>query len=177
MPSGRRSSEAGPRSERQGQRAEERGHRRHQDRPEAEKAGTVDGLGGGDLPCTRSASSAKSMITVVFFCTIPMRRMIPMIAITVSSVRVISRARSAPTPAEGSVERIVKRVNEALVEDAQHHVHRRERRQDQEELVRQRRAERQRGALEVRLKAWRQAEGLLLRIDRVDGFPERDARG
>ena len=44
---------------------------------------------------------------MAFFFTIPINRMIPIRAITLKSVLVIIRASSAPTPADGSVDRIV----------------------------------------------------------------------
>ena len=43
-----------------------------------------------------------------FFLTMPINRMMPMKAITVIGVLVSSRAISAPRPADGSVEMIVK---------------------------------------------------------------------
>ena len=55
----------------------------------------------------RSASSAKSIIMIAFFLTMPISRMMPISAITLKSVRQSSSASSAPTPADGSVERIV----------------------------------------------------------------------
>ena len=58
-------------------------------------------------PSERWASSAKSIIMIAFFITMPMTRMMPMRAMTLRSSRAAKRARSAPTPAEGSVERIV----------------------------------------------------------------------
>ena len=59
------------------------------------------------LPSLRSASRAKSTIMMPFFFTMPMSRMMPMIA-TMSRSRWNSRsASSAPTPADGRVERIV----------------------------------------------------------------------
>src|SRR5881409_521377 len=61
----------------------------------------------GGLPSLRSASSAKSIIMMAFFLTMPISRMMPISAITLNSVWQIRRARMAPTPAEGSVERIV----------------------------------------------------------------------
>ncbi len=61
----------------------------------------------GALPPLRSASSAKSIIMMAFFSTMPISRMMPMSAMTLKSVRQSIRARSAPTPAEGRVERIV----------------------------------------------------------------------
>ena len=44
---------------------------------------------------------------MAFFFTMPMSKMIPISATTVRSLRVRINARIAPTPAEGSVERIV----------------------------------------------------------------------
>jgi len=59
------------------------------------------------LPSSRSACKAKSIIMMAFFCTMPISRMMPISAITLKSTRVINRASSAPTPAEGSVEMMV----------------------------------------------------------------------
>ena len=61
----------------------------------------------GGRPRRRSASSAKSTIMMPFFLTMPISRMMPMKAITVSSVPEICSASSAPSPAEGSVEMMV----------------------------------------------------------------------
>ena len=44
---------------------------------------------------------------IAFFLTMPISRMMPISAMTLKSVRQISSASSAPTPADGSVERIV----------------------------------------------------------------------
>ena len=55
----------------------------------------------------RSLSRATSIIMMAFFFTMPISKTTPMRAITVRSVRVTSRARIAPIPAEGRVERIV----------------------------------------------------------------------
>ena len=62
----------------------------------------------GDFPSSRSATRAKSIIMMAFFFTMPMSRMMPIIAMTLRSVWMRSSARMAPTPAEGSVERIVR---------------------------------------------------------------------
>ena len=59
------------------------------------------------LPSLRSAAKAKSIIRIAFFLTMPISKMIPISAITLRSVWVISKARTAPTPADGNVERIV----------------------------------------------------------------------
>ena len=107
MPSGRRSSRAGAEAERERQRAEQRGQRGHHDRAEAQQAGLVDRLL-GSRPSSRSASSAKSIIMIAFFFTMPMSRMMPMSAMMLKlGARTASSASSAPTPADGSVERIV----------------------------------------------------------------------
>ena len=50
---------------------------------------------------------AKSIIIMAFFFTIPISKMMPISAITLKSVRQINNANKAPTPADGSVERIV----------------------------------------------------------------------
>ena len=44
---------------------------------------------------------------IPFFFTMPISKMMPISATTLSSWPQISRARIAPTPADGSVERIV----------------------------------------------------------------------
>ncbi len=44
---------------------------------------------------------------IAFFFTMPMSKMIPISAMTLKSVPVINNARSAPTPAEGSVDKMV----------------------------------------------------------------------
>ena len=54
-------------------------------------------------PRERSASSAKSMIMMAFFLTMPISRNSPMSAMIDSSMRNSSSASTAPTPAEGSV--------------------------------------------------------------------------
>ena len=59
------------------------------------------------LPCVRSAARAKSIIKMAFFLTMPISRMIPIIAMMVSSGWVSSNANSAPTPADGNVVKIV----------------------------------------------------------------------
>ncbi len=61
----------------------------------------------GERARARSASSAKSIIMMAFFLTIPMRRMIPISEIRVNGMPAAQVAASAPTPAEGKVERMV----------------------------------------------------------------------
>src|SRR5260370_36428 len=58
----------------------------------------------GGFPSLRSASRAKSTIMMPFFFTMPMRRMMPMTAMTLSAMRQTLRERPGPRPAEGGVE-------------------------------------------------------------------------
>ena len=58
-------------------------------------------------PWLRSRSSATSITMIAFFFTIPINKIIPIIAMTERSIPQIRSASSAPTPADGRVERIV----------------------------------------------------------------------
>ena len=51
---------------------------------------------------------AKSIIMMAFFLTMPMRRMMPMMEMTLRSIWKSMRASMAPTEAEGSVEMMVR---------------------------------------------------------------------
>ena len=59
------------------------------------------------FPSVRSACNAKSIIKIAFFLTIPIKRMMPMSAMTLRSVRKSISARTAPTPADGRVDKMV----------------------------------------------------------------------
>jgi hypothetical protein len=61
----------------------------------------------GSLPSSRSASMAKSIIMIAFFFTMPISRMMPMMPITPRPWPLIISASSAPTPADGKVDRMV----------------------------------------------------------------------
>ena len=61
----------------------------------------------GDSRWVRSASSAKSTSMMPFFLTMPISRMMPMKAITDSSMPAMRNAISAPRPADGNVEMMV----------------------------------------------------------------------
>ena len=61
----------------------------------------------GDRPCPRSASSAKSIIMIAFFFTMPISSTMPISATTERSCLHSISASSAPTPAEGNVDKIV----------------------------------------------------------------------
>ena len=58
-------------------------------------------------PVRRSVSSAKSIIMIAFFWTMPISMMIPISAMTENSVLNSISAASAPTPADGSVDSMV----------------------------------------------------------------------
>ena len=62
----------------------------------------------GEAPSLRSMSSAKSIIMIAFFLTMPMRRTIPISATTERSRWKTIKASSAPTPADGRVVSTVK---------------------------------------------------------------------
>ena len=104
----------------------------HQDRPEAQQAGVADGVAGVSA-CLRCAR-ATSIIMMAFFLTMPMSRITPIIAIRLNSVRRASSASSAPTPAEGSVDRMVMDGSGSR-RDAQHDVDGDQRGEDQQRLV------------------------------------------
>ena len=82
-------------------------------------------------------------------------------------------ASSAPTPAEGSVERMVMRMDEALVEHAQHDVDGDQRGQNEQRLVGERILERRRRALEVGLQAGREVQALRHLVNVADGRAQR----
>ncbi len=61
----------------------------------------------GDLPSFRSASSAKSIIMMAFFLTIPISKTMPTNEYRLRSCLKISSVSNAPKPAAGRPERIV----------------------------------------------------------------------
>ena len=65
----------------------------------------IDSL--GERCSSRSAASAKSTIMIPFFFTMPIKRMMPIRPIRLKSKPNAIRIASAPTPAEGKVERMV----------------------------------------------------------------------
>ncbi len=77
----------------------------------------------GVLP-ERSASTAKSIIMMAFFFTMPIKRMIPISAMTLNSVWNANNARSAPTPADGKRRENRDRMNIAFIKHAQHDIDR-----------------------------------------------------
>ena len=61
----------------------------------------------GSRPSLRSASSAKSIIMIAFFLTMPIRSTMPISAMIDRSCPNSISASNAPTPADGSVDRMV----------------------------------------------------------------------
>ena len=123
--------------------------RGHHDRPEAQQAGLVDRLARATGPASRSASSAKSIIMIAFFFTMPMSRMMPMSAMTLNSVPAQHQREERADAGRRQRRQDRDRVDVALVEHAEHDVDGDQRRQDQERLAGQRLAEGLRRALEV----------------------------
>ena len=62
----------------------------------------------GSFPSSRCRCSATSIIMMAFFLTMPINRMMPIIAITEKGVANSSSASVAPIPADGSVDRMVR---------------------------------------------------------------------
>ena len=85
----------------------------------------------GDLPSLRSAASAKSIIMIAFFFTMPISRMMPINAMTLSSV-VEEQQREQRAHARRRQRRKNRdRMDKALVQNPEHDVNRHQRRQDQ----------------------------------------------
>ena len=68
---------------------------------------------------------------IAFFFTMPISRIMPIIAMTLRSTLKSSSATIAPTPAEGSVDRIVSGWIKLSYKNAEHDIHRHQRQQDQ----------------------------------------------
>ena len=134
MPSGRRSSDPVPGPERQRDAAEQRGHGGHHDGTEAQQARLVDRFV-RRLALSRSASSAKSIIMMAFFFTMPISRMMPISEITLKSLPRDQQRQDRAHAGGGQRGENRDRVDVALVQHAQHDVHRHQRGQDQHRLV------------------------------------------
>ena len=130
----------------------------------------------GAMPSLRSASSAKSIIMIAFFLTMPISRMMPMIAMIDEVVAGEHQRQQRADAGRGQRRQDRDRVDEALVEHAQHDVHRDDRGEDQQQLVGERRLEGERRALEVDLHAGRHADFRLHGLDRLHRVAERRAR-
>ena len=61
----------------------------------------------GSTASRRDVSIARSIMMIAFFFTMPISRITPINAMIVNSVLNACNANTAPTPADGSVDRIV----------------------------------------------------------------------
>ena len=167
---------AGALFERQRQRAEQRRHRRHHDR-----AGNAAGTPGrwispAAVLRSRSASSAKSIIMIAFFFTMPMSRMMPISAISERSSPADDQRQQRAHARRGQAGQNRDRMNVALVKHAQHDVDHHDRREDQERLARQRRAEFRRAAGEGGRHRFGRPISCSRLLNGVTASPERAAR-
>ena len=108
----------------------------------------------GSMPCVRSASSAKSIIMMAFFLTMPISRITPISAM-MAELRAEQQQRQHRADAgrrQGGQDG--DRVDVALVEHAQHDVDGDQRGDDQHRLAVQRLLEGLRGALEAAVDRW-----------------------
>ena len=125
------------------------------------------------MPSLRSASSAKSIIMIAFFLTMPISRMMPMIGDQAEVAAHHQQRQQRADAGRGQRRENRDRVDVALVEHAEHDVHRDDGRENQQQRAVERRAERFRRALEARLDAGGHADLALRGFDR--GRPRRRA--
>ena len=131
----------------------------------------------GGLPSSRSASSAKSIIMIAFFFTMPISRMMPMMPMMPRSLPGDHQRQQRADAGRGQGREDGDRVDEALVEHAQHDVDVDDRRQDQQQLVASEAWKAQRRALEAGRDRWPACRCRASRLlDRVHRRAERDAR-
>jgi hypothetical protein len=98
---------------------------------------------------------------IAFFLTMPISRMMPMMPMTSRSSPADQQREQRADAGRRQRREDRDRMDEALVEHAEHDVHRDDRREHQQQLVAQRRLERRRRALERGDEARRQADVLL----------------
>ena len=103
----------------------------------------------GALPSLRSASSAKSIIMMAFFLTMPISSTMPMMATTLRSVPGHHQRQQRADAGRRQGRQDRDGMDVALVEHAQHDVDRDDGGQDQQQLAVERLLEGERGALEV----------------------------
>ena len=112
----------------------------------------------GVLPCSRSATSAKSIIMIAFFLTMPMSSTMPMIEITLRSMLEHEQREHRADARRRQRRDDRQRVDEALVEDAEHDVDREQRGEHEDRLGAQRVLERLQRAGEEAVDRRRRAE-------------------
>ena len=89
----------------------------------------------------RSTSSAKSIIMMAFFFTMPISRMMPISAITLSSVFVISKREDCADTGGRQGGKNSNGMNEALVENSEDNVNSNQCSRNQDRLIGERRLE------------------------------------
>ena len=108
----------------------------------------------GVLPSFRSASSAKSIIMIAFFLTMPISRMMPISAITLRSVPAEQQRQQRADAGRGQRRENRDRMDVAFVQHAEHDVDGDERGENQQRLVGQRCLKRLRPCLESSPECW-----------------------
>jgi hypothetical protein len=113
---------------------------------------------------------------IAFFFTMPISRMMPISATTPSSVPADHQRQNRADARRRQRRENRDRMDVAFVKHAEHDVDRDDRRENQQRLVRQRRLERLRRALERSLHAQRHVRFPLRFFDRFGRFAQRRAR-
>ena len=120
---------------------------------------------------------AKSTRMMPFFLTMPISKMMAMMPTTDKSMRPNRSANSAPTPADGSVDDLVRGWDVALVEHPKNDIDRDQRGADERWFARERTLECLRIALKRANHRIRQRNVARCCSDGVNGLPERNADG
>ncbi len=126
----------------------------------------------GVFPSLRSAASAKSIIMMAFFLTMPIRRTMPMMPMMPRSVLVNHEREQRPHPGRRQGGKNRYRMDIALVQDPQYDVDGHDGGEDQQQGARQRGTKGERGALKTGLDADGHADLPFGRFDGVDRVSE-----
>ena len=175
MPSGLRSSEPVPVPSIKGKRAEYRGESRHQDRPEPQKAGLIDRLARRKPFRALGVKREVDHHDRVLLHDADQQDD----ADDRDDIEFMARSHQGEERADAGGRQSREdrdRMNEALVENTEHDIHRDHRGDDQEKLIGRRRAESRGGALEGGDEAIGKPDRLPGIFDRPYGGAERDAR-
>ena len=108
----------------------------------------------GVLPSLRSASSAKSIIMMAFFLTMPISRTMPISAMTLKSLPADDQRQQRADARRGQRRENRDRMDVAFVQHAQHDVDGDQGRENQHRFVGQRGLKRLRPCLETRPECW-----------------------
>src|SRR6266705_122551 len=164
------------RAEREGQRAEQRRQRRHQDRAEPQEAGVIDRLARAHAVLPLGIEREVDHHDGVLLDDADQEDDADHRDDAEVALREHKR-KQGPHARGGQRGEDRERVDVALVEHSQHDVHGHDRGEDEQQLVGERRPERERCALEARAHRKRQLERPCLRLDRADGRAERGPGG